>query len=173
MSRQLIMFVGPDRCAKTTIAKALSEKNNFYYYKANDEAQNFLYRQDRFIHLLRYADPARFDLIAQLKDVSIVLDRGFPCEAVYSTYFNRKTDSLMLQKLDQLFSNLNGKIIFCTRKDFINIYDDKNSSMNLKIISSLYESYLQTIKTQVIRLDVDDNNLQRQLSDIEASLFTS
>lgn len=162
------MFVGPDRCGKTQIAKELSKILKIPVYKASSEHENFLNKQNHFLNDLQYADPARLDLIKQL-NCSIIFDRWFPCEFVYSTFFNRETDLKAIAFLDSEYAKLDTKIIFCTRKSFVGIQDDLNSVLNQKAleqISIIYEDFLQQSMCVSYKLYVDDENLNREIKEI-------
>lgn len=169
MSQQVIIFCGPDRCGKTTIAKELSLRTGIPYFKASSERDSFVNNQSKFINDLVYVDPRVADLLAQLK-ASIIMDRGFPCEWVYSRFFSRPTHDKALKNVDELFSRLNASIIMCTRKNFSGIWDDQNSSIGpkaLATLSALYETFLGSVtKCRHFELYVDDCDIERQLRDI-------
>lgn len=164
----ILFLVGPDMTGKTNIAKELSKRLNIPYYKASSEHHSFLKKQDRFIHDIRYACPARLDLLKQIGG-GIVFDRGYPCQWVYSKFFERDCDDEAVFWLDDQYSTLGAKIIFCTRHSFANISDDLDPNLDetsLKKISSLYDEFNKLTKCDVLKLFVDDENLKRELKDI-------
>ncbi len=161
-------MVGPDRCGKTEIAKALSKRLGISYFKASSEHQAFLSKQEQFINDLRHADPRIYDLLAQT-GLSIIFDRGYPCEAAYSKFFKRLTDENMLQRVDELYASLNAKIIICTRASFNGIQDDLNPNLDetaLQQISDLYMEFAKWTKCQTHILYVDDEDINRELSEL-------
>jgi len=165
----IVLVVGPDMCGKTQIAKALAVKLGATYYKASNEHKRFLGDQNSFLNELRFADPARLDIIKQ-SGVSIVFDRGFPCEFVYSQYFGRTTDTAVLLELDRQYAELGAVIVFATRMSFDGISDDLDDRIGpeqLKYISSLYDTFIQATRCSVLKLYVDDEDLVRELTDIE------
>lgn len=167
-SQQLYMLVGPDRCGKTNIASALSQLLSIPVYKASNEHGNFLRAQEKFLTSLCYADPARLDLIKQLR-ANVIFDRGYPCEAVYSQVFKRQTNYDMIYQLDSEYAVLGLKIILCTRKSFNGISDDLNTKLKnnvLESISNKYQQFLSTSKCDVLTLYVDDENINRELEEI-------
>lgn len=170
MSEQkIVILCGPDRCGKTQIAKALSQRLGAIYYKASGEHGNFLGKQDKFINELCYADPARLDLIKQ-SGMSIVFDRGFPCEYAYSRYFGRETDKSVLYWLDDEYSRLGAVIVFATRLSFAGIQDDLDptiDSTQLNKISACYDAFMLRTKCRHLKLFVDDENLERELDEID------
>lgn len=166
--QQIILIVGPDRCGKSNIAQALSERINVKVFKASSEHHAFLNDQTKFINDLRIADPRVCDFVFQTR-VSVIFDRGFPCERVYSEFFNRETDLTVLRKLDEQYARMNAKIIFCTRKSFEGIVDDLDSKLDsnaLQMISELYKAFLLTSKCSSLTLFVDDENLDREVTEI-------
>lgn len=168
MSGRVIIFCGPDRCGKTTILSQLSKLTNIKVYKSSSEHANFLNAQNKFLYESRYADPARFDLIKQL-DINVIFDRSYPCEYAYANYYKREYDLLMLKHLDELYSAIDAKIIFCTRKSFYGISDNLDKKLNenaLTQISKYYEEFLEQSKCKILKLYVDDEDLDREISEI-------
>jgi hypothetical protein len=168
--KPIIIVCGADRCGKTEIAKALSSRLCVPYYKASDEHRTFLHNQDKFLNDLRYADPARLDLLKQL-NTGLVFDRSFPCEAVYSKYFGRQTDDAMLTWLDAQYAALNTHIVLCRRTNsgFRDVVDDLDPSLagdSLVKLSDMYEQFLAKSKCHCMRLYVDDENLVREIDEI-------
>lgn len=166
--QQIIFLVGPDMTGKTNIAQALSQKIHIPIYKASTEHNNFLSKQDRFISDIRYSCPARLDLLKQT-NLSVIYDRGYPCEWVYSQFFNRQTDLAAIEHLDQEYSALNAKIICCTRKSFAGINDDLDPRINqqaLEKLHKLYQDFLNITKCNSYTLFVDDQNITREIDEI-------
>ena len=164
----IVFLVGADRCGKTQIGHELSRRLGLPYYKAATEHAGFLKNQDRFINDIRYSCPARLDLLKQV-GTGIVYDRGFPCEWVYSQFYNRKTDEEAIRYLDDEYAKLGASIILCTRSSFEGIVDDLDDRLNgesLQEISNLYETFLKSSKCKTLKLIVDDEDLQREISDI-------
>jgi len=170
--QQIIFFCGPDRCGKTQIAKELSKRIGAPYFKASSEHKTFLSRdatKNLFLDQLYHADPRVLDLLKQTGH-SVIFDRGFPCEWVYSNVFMRETDIPFLIHMDEEWAAAGAKIIFCYRNSYKGIVDDLDPSINeykLKRIDSLYRTYLNLMsKCQYLMLNVDDENLDREVSDI-------
>lgn len=174
MSKPHLLLCGPDMCAKTHIGHELSKRLGVPYYKASSEKGAFLNKQERFIMDLRYSCPARFDLLKQI-GCGVVFDRGYPCEWVYSTYFNRPTDYDALRELDDKWSSEGLVMVFCTRRSFDGIVDDLNPKLQgteLKRIHGLYVQYFKTCTLcKVITIEVDDHDLDRQVTEIISQLL--
>lgn len=168
MKQRIIILCGPDRCGKTNIAAALQKELDIKVFKASTEHDAFLNDQDRFLMDLRYADPRICDFLRQT-GVSVIFDRGFPCERVYSDFFKRKTDDQMLKKLDEQYAKMDTYIIICTRKSFDGITDDLSDKLDcgaLTKISELYMNFASWTKCKCYTLYVDDEDLSREVSEI-------
>lgn len=170
--QQVIFVVGPDRCGKTNIAHALGNRLNIDVFKSSEERKSFVHDQNRFLNELRYAAPFFCDFLFQTA-ISLILDRGYPCERVYAHFFDRQTDFDVLRSLDERYSKMGAKILICTRKSFFGIQDDLNPSLDssaLEKISGLYQDFAAWTKCQTFTLFVDDHNLERQISDVISGL---
>jgi deoxyadenosine/deoxycytidine kinase len=91
MSQQVIIFEGVDRCGKTNIAKALSNRIDVPYFKNQDEHKYFLSKPGYFADAARYVD-TYFASYLEASRASVILDRAWPSEWVYSQVLNRPTD---------------------------------------------------------------------------------
>lgn len=167
-NQKIIIMIGPDMCAKSNIAGELSNRLKISIYKSSNEHYNFLSAQNRFINEIRYACPARLDLVKQA-NLSVIFDRAYPCEWVYSKYYSRQTDIDAIKFLDEEYAKLGAYIVFCTRKSFKGIQDDLNHSLDeiaLTKISSLYDEFATWTKCKLLKLYVDDYDLNRQTNDV-------
>lgn len=168
MNQLVLLCGGPDMCGKTNILRELEKRLNVPYFKASGEHENFLTAQNRFLNDLRYADPRVVDILNQTK-MSILVDRAYMCEWVYSAYFDRETDVTMLRKMDDAYAKLGAKILICTRKSFAGIKDDLDSKLEevaLQKISVLYAKFVKWTKCQTYTLYVDDEDINREISEI-------
>jgi thymidylate kinase len=162
---QIVFFCGVDMCGKTQMAKALSQQMNLPYYKASTEKNGFVEDQSRFINDIRYSCPARLDLLTQI-GTGIIYDRGYPCEWVYSHFFNRPTDLDAIWMLDEKYAALDAVIIIPFRTSYTGITDDLDPTIEKKLteLQKLYDKF--ATKCKVSKLCVDDENLERELFDI-------
>lgn len=159
-------------CGKTQIAKELSKRLNIPYFKSSNEHSSFLAsrasKSELFLNQLLYADPRAFDLVKQTGQ-SVVMDRGFPCEWVYSTVFKRKTDKEFILHMDSLWASLGAKIIFCWRSSYDGIVDDLDPTLSGYLLQDIHDEYvnfLKLTKCEVIQLCVDDEDLEREINDL-------
>lgn len=168
MKQQIIAFVGPDMVGKTQISKALAKELNLPYFKASSEHETYLKNQDKFIHQLRYADTRMLDFLKQTKH-SVVFDRAWPCEKVYAEIFNRETDERVLSKIDEGMATLGAQVIVCHRSSYKGIVDDIDPTTTEERLQKLDDAYLAFTtwtKCNTLVLNVDDENLNRELTDI-------
>jgi len=173
LPRQLLLFfVGPDMCGKTQIAQEISKVLGVPYFKATSEHTSFLSsrvsKNDQFMNQLRFADPRVYDLLRQTKH-SVVFDRGFPCEYAYSRVLGRETDMIMIKHMDEAWASLDARIVFCHRNSYKGIVDDLDPSINESLLNELhvaYRGFLDWTKCKFLELNVDDENLNREVTDI-------
>lgn len=169
MSQKIIILEGPDQCGKTEIGNKLSELLKIPYFKNDNERQGFKDDKDYFINMLKYSDPFFLSYLRQSKS-NVILDRSFPSEYVYSKAFNRETDIESLKWVDEQYANLNALIIICYRTKYT-LDDDlcpkRLNAKKLEEIDALYKEFANTFtKCKVMFLNVDDENLSREISDI-------
>lgn len=202
-NQQIVIFVGPDRCGKTQIAKELSRIIFVPYFKAATERATFIkehvsghavispdvgvnmlpsiiadermllaaqknVNENRFLNQLRYADPRVFDLLKQT-GYSVIFDRGYPCEYAYSQILHRKTDLNLLYEMDEQWASIDTKIVFCHRSSYVGITDDIDPKINETVLQNLHEAYedfFKDTKCKVLNLNVDDENLEREVNEV-------
>lgn len=164
----LIAFEGPDMVGKSEISRALSEFLGVSYFKNKNEWDTDLRDPSYFKNLLLYGGTFLIDFISQVKP-SAILDRYYPSEWVYSSFFNRETNLEILKRIDEKFALAGGKIVICRRKDYSGITDDLHSYLDEEALSkldSLYEEFSKWTKCKTYTLWVDDEDLTRQIKEI-------
>jgi thymidylate kinase len=167
MSQKIIIVDGPDGCGKTEISKAISQKLGIPYYKFAGERK--FWEQGNFLDVLHHWDPARFDLFDQC-GYSIVMDRSYPSEWVYSLVFGRETDKLMLEHIDDWAARLKTTIIIPQRRDYSkNRDDDLVPNDKLQQIHDVYSEFFWWTRCHTIKMFVDDldNDLEKELDFLE------
>lgn len=168
MNQQIIVLCGPDMTGKTQIAKELSRRLGVSYFKASSEHQTYLKEKDAFRQQLRYADPRTIDILRQT-GLSLVMDRGFPCEFSYSLALKRETDFAMLRVVDSEYALLGTRVIICHRTSYDNIVDDIDPTLNsnkLQEIHNAYKMFARWTQCRTMMLPVDDENLDREVNDV-------
>lgn len=168
MKQRVIFFVGADMCGKTQIAKEVSRITKIPYFKASSEHDSYLSKNDLFLNQLRYADMRVFDVLKQT-GCSIIFDRGYPCEKVYSKVFGRKTDEEILQIEDAAYASIGAQIVICYRNSYQGIVDDLDPNIDQNVLETLtkeYVSFSKWTKCKTILLNVDDEDLSREVKDV-------
>ena len=168
MNQTIIALVGPDKCGKTEIGNELSKRLGIPLFKANTEKGKFRDGSD-FVNEMRYADPRTIDLLTQT-GYSIILDRAWPCEWVYSRAFNRESDHDATEQSDIGYSGLGAVVVVCVRTSYEGIVDDdapeKLTEPMLSKLHSLYEDFAKQTRCRVMFLNVDDEDLDREVNDV-------
>lgn len=166
--QQIIVFVGPDKCGKTEIGNELGRRLNIPTFKASTEKGKFRNEED-FILEMQYADPRMIDILKQT-GYSLILDRAWPCEWVYSTAFNRDTDGEAIFNSDQGFADLGAKVVVCYRSSYNGLVDedapDRLTPPVLEKLEQLYRSFSQMSACEFYFLNVDDEDLDREVDEI-------
>ena len=158
--QRIVMFVGPDRCGKTQIAQEVSKRSGIPYFKASSEHDAFLSsrvsKRELFLNQLRYADPRVIDVFKQ-GGFSMLFDRAYPCEVAYASVFNRE------------WSKLGAAIILCQRSSYDGIYDDLDPTVGPKMLQAIhdaYEEFARWTQCRLLRLNVDDEDLDREVAEV-------
>lgn len=174
--QQLLILEGPDMVGKTEISKEVSKRWNVPRFKASNEHQSFLHEEGSFLNHLRYADPRVVDMLKQTGH-SVIFDRAYPSEWVYSRVLGRKTDDKMLQFVDESFAALGTFIVICRRSTYEGIVDDVDPQrLNTETIKKIDRTYLEFsrwTRCKTFMLNVDDQDLDREVDDIEFMLKVS
>lgn len=172
MTQRIVFLVGPDRCGKTEIGKELSRQSGIPYFKASSEHDTFLScrvtKREAFLNQMRYADPRVFDVLKQTGH-SIIFDRGFPCEWVYSKVLGRETDQQIIKHMDEMWASQGSLVVICQRSTYAGISDDLDPNIDSKVLSNLHDAYAEFAswsRCQILKLSVDDENLGREVSEI-------
>jgi thymidylate kinase len=164
----ILSFEGPDRAGKSEIAAELSRQLGVPVFKNTGEWSTDLKDPSYFKNLLIYGGTFLIDFIHQTRP-SAILDRHYPSEWVYSRFFNRETNEEVVRKIDQKFAEAGGKIIICRRKSYNGIQDDLHAYVDSKVLEgldTLYDEFTKWTSCEVLTVWVDDENLEREISEI-------
>jgi hypothetical protein len=168
VGQQIIMVVGPDMCGKTEISTTLSKVLGIPRFKASTEHDTYLKGQSHFIQQLRYADPRMIDFLQQT-GYSAIFDRAYPCEYAYARVLGRETDPVALATSDEWMAELGARVIICRRSSYAGIVDDIDPTTKeerLWALDDAYREFSEWTKCRTLVLNVDDENLQREIHDI-------
>jgi hypothetical protein len=171
--QRVIILVGADQCGKTEIGKALSADLGVPYWKFEREWDQFRGDPAFFARTVRYGDEYFASYLAAT-GASVVKDRGYPCEWVYSAALRRPSDREAIERADQRYSELGAVVVWCRRSSYAGISDDLFPGAlgpeKLEEIDRLYGTFCGWTRCRVIRLNVDDANLDRELEEIRIGL---
>ena len=168
-----IAFIGPDMTGKSNIAEELSFQTGIPVFKNSGEWKTQLDSSDYFLNLLRYGGPFLMDFIRQT-NVSVILDRFYPCELVYATAFGRGTDMTAIDWMDKNFREAGGKFIICLREDYSGLVDDQYPDQlppdMLRILDINYREFAEYTGCDFLILETDDMDLNKQVKKIKMFL---
>ncbi len=167
MKQRIIIFDGPDGNGKTEMAKELSKRTGIPYFKNETEWSAFRKssQSSDFINMLRYADPYFLQFLQQT-EASVIIDRAYPSEWVYSKEFGRDSDNDALAASDAAYASLGALIIVPWRTTY-NCGDKHNDVITPNVrrnLDTLYNRFCSWTKCQVIRINVDDEDLNREMN---------
>ena len=168
MSQKIVIMVGPDRCGKTEISKELSRRTGFPVFKAKAQREFFVGDRRNFLPFLRYGETTILDMVEQI-GCSVIFDRLWPCEWVYSRCFGRDTDDAVVAKLDERYAALDALVVVCHRSSYDGIVDVDDVSVQqgtLERLDALYRQFAAQAKTRCEFLNVDDEDLDREVGQI-------
>lgn len=167
--QRVIIFDGPDRCGKTEMARELSRRLEIPVFKNPRESMFFEDDPGYFTKAMKYGDPVVYELLKQTGH-SVILDRSYPSEFVYSQVFQRTTDWGMLRVVDDLAASFDVRIIVPYRTSYAGLRDEFESidQGKLEKAHDLYDEFCQWTKCKTLRLCVDSENLEVEMLAIMA-----
>jgi hypothetical protein len=164
--QRIFIIEGPDNTGKTHIAQRLSQLTSIPVFKRNlgGFLEKDLYsRKDGFKTAFEFDQTYIVDFLKQVK-CSVIFDRCFPSEWVYSLTYKRERNEPLLKLIDEEYAKLNAMIIICLRKErnYDKFHDDITApEYNIP----LHENYVQfhywtSCKNLVLFTDNEDVNKQ-------------
>lgn len=174
MSRgKLIIIEGVDQCGKSEISHALAARLGYTYFKNDAERREFGSNGSYFINTLRYGLTYFLSFLRQ-SDVGVIFDRCYPSEFTYAKAFGRETDWDVLRECDDEMARLGAVIVIAYRTSYDGISDDSHPHLigpkRLKELDTLYQEFARWTHVPVLWLNVDDENLEREVSEVETFL---
>lgn len=154
-----LIVVGTEGVGKTPLAKALANHYAKPYFKFQNEVQALKSTEHPGQHMLWF-DYGLTQLMFQT-GLSIVSDRGFPCEYVYSSYFKRKTDEHLLAQIEENHAAL-GTVIVHVRDSKIAEHAKEDEHVHrdhIPKIQALYDIILATTICKKVTYDVSTSAL--------------
>ena len=168
-NQQIIIFEGPDGCGKTNISTELSSGLGVPYFKNKDEWKFFVDDPSYFVNALTYGDPYFLSYLEQT-GASVIVDRWYPSEWVYSQIFDRPTNMDALDRIDHRAAALGAKIIIPVREDYSDVVDQFDEVITPSILQNVHEAYLRFADwtaCSTFFLNVDDEDITRELAEIQ------
>jgi len=168
MDTRHIVIEGTDQCGKTEIAKELAKRLGAIYFKNRIEWKVFDQDPEKaFGGIVKFGDPMLLDFIEQ-SGLSVVFDRAWPSEWVYSKAFGRKSFEEGIRILDDWHAEHHTHVIICTRKNLRkdDLFPDKLDIEKVSEIDGRYREFIKWTNCKCYVLSVDDENLDREIEEI-------
>ena len=154
--QRIIIFDSPDGTGKSNIAQGLSMRTGIPYFKMNTEHMNW--------HLKRFRDALEFDqpyLVQLLKQsgYSLIIDRAYPAEWVYSKVYDRDTNDILLKDIDLMHADLGTTIVIPLRRDYSK--NRKDEVVDNAMLPKIHDKYLEFARwtaCKTVKVYVDDFN---------------
>ncbi len=166
--QQLIIIDGPDGCGKTNIAEALSKRIGVPVFKNSGEWDHFgqCSGNEYFDLAASYLHPYVLSFIEQT-GTSVILDRSHPSEWAYSRVFDRPRLDGQTEWSDCRSAKLGAKVIIAVRSNYSDVVDEHGvQPEHLAQLDRLYREYANITECDCLLLNVDDENLERELAEI-------
>ena len=175
--RTLVIFGGPDRCGKTTIARELSRRTGAPYFKPTSQMKYAIDDPSVFFAQTLWAEPKLADFLAQTGH-SAIMDRSFVCDWAYSHALGRlRTWSFdnvakwqrTIDDLDDTYAKMDALLVLCVRSSYVGRQDPGWPLMDgdmMATLDSLYRDYMGATNMRRLVLNVDDENTDRQVQEI-------
>lgn len=169
-----VLFDGPDVCGKTEMARELARLTGAPYFKNKSEFGAFLSMDSEyFVNTLIYAEPFLLDYLYQAH-ASIIFDRGFCSEWVYSKAFDRPSNDDWIRRIDDKHASMGTRIIIPYRSSYKGRSDPESQGKiddrTMELLDSLYRQFSEWTHCPCLLLNVDDEDLGREMAEIEEFL---
>jgi hypothetical protein len=163
----VILFDGSDKVGKTEMARELSKRINVPYFKNESEWHAFSKDSSYFVNALKYGDPYFYSFL-KMTGTSVILDRSYPAEWVYSTVYNRPTDHEVLNYIDGLAAEIGVKIIVPYRTSYEGLHDDMHDidCKAMQKISDVYGEFIKWTKCETLHMCIDSEDLSYEMKTI-------
>lgn len=155
-NKQTVLIIeGPDGCGKTEIGNALSRTLGIPYFRMDSQFDNF--RKGKFKTALEFDMPYIASFLFQTGH-SVIIDRAYPSEYVYSRVFGRESNDKVLFEVDLKFRSMDAIIIMLVRNKTSyasNRHDDIIPNNRLEEIHDMYGEFSKHTLCKQIIMNVD------------------
>jgi thymidylate kinase len=173
VTQRIIILDSEDGNGKTEIAKGLSRHFDMprFKYEMEHQADFGSSKENRFRLCIQHAMPMLQSFLRQTGQ-SVIFDRAYPSEWVYSRYFGRESCVASMDMIDKWHADHDAKIIIPFRTERVRDESDYTflTAGVKKDLAKLYQEFAKWTKCDVLFLQVDDENLDREMRDILAWL---
>ena len=169
----IVALEGPDRCGKSNIAQALARYFDVPYFRYDKQHSHFV-TPGAFRQATELIEPWQVSFLEQTGH-SVVMDRCYLSERVYSRVYHRETCDELLEEIDQRFADLNARLIVPMRHDYsVCEPDEVIEQSKLREIHDEYFRALDWTKCSWTRIYVDSygSDLDREMSELLAYGFS-
>ena len=174
MSEQrIIIFDSPDGTGKTNMAQALAKRMDIPYFRMPTQHDNW--RKNKFKEALEFDQVYMAEFLKQTK-TSVIVDRAYPSEWVYSQAYGRETNPDVLERVDSAFARLGTNIIIPLRSDYSkNRKDVVVQKDMLPVLDRLYREFAAWTHCHTVIVDPDSlgNDVDKEIPFIEKNLCFS
>lgn len=182
--QRIIIFGGPDGVGKTTLAKRLSSVLDIPYFKPSkqhefakiDPTGNIFKQQTA------WGEPKLLDFLKQT-GASAVMDRGFPCDWVYSKVLGRETAWETIEQLDAGYARLGALLVVVGSQNYNLLPDDDFKAVAdprvQRELDSMYWEYCKWTEMRRVIIQTEprlpaillEGAIQRAVGDIIGKLY--
>lgn len=172
MSGQVIVFEGPDRTGKSTIADIIAKHYGTEVFMTNSR-QCFLSDSQSYydssnlaefnLSLAKYLSGLKRS--GKLKK-NVIIYRSFMSERVYSKLLKRDTSEFHNNVCDWILKRMDATIILCDNKVEKNFKDDILDDDQVLLSKQLYQEQIPLTMTDILQIDTTDHDIEQYAIDI-------
>ena len=157
----ILLFEGWDKAGKTTLSKKVQSELNFQYFKSRKEIHSGVDLEEAIKYDWRFM----LDFLSQIT-CDVCFDRSFISQYVYSYLLREENiqkkylsfanyENIFKNYVNQ-FNNIQSKVIYCYRKDYENVIDDKVDITLVNKANELYKQFFRNFNVTPILCCYED-----------------
>lgn len=170
--QHVIIFEGPDRAGKSTIAEALAQKFETEVFMTNSKEcftdENIFSKDSSNIAIFNhYVASYTQELVESSKlDKPVIIYRSFLSEMVYSELLGRQTDDAANFSTDLIFANMNATMAYCKNNKTSGFHDDQLKDEQIAKSIELYDRNKYSINMDWIEIDTTEQRVEKYVNQI-------